>query len=594
MLIIKILGAIAAAVIVGVIAVGLGMYFQVIPIPGPILSLLTGSNPPEYSARYYPPSAVAYGWVTLAPGQGQLGDMREIWRQFNEFPAFRDLVDEVQDDFRDDTRIDFEEDVMPWVGPEFSAGLLDVNLDSGDFVGAAMIGVRNRKAAAEFLEKWLEHLEASEGARFDSGAYRNFDVWENEHGDEVYALTDDWIVVATSAGVVELLLDRIAGESDDSLATDANFRAARAALPERRFASSYLNYREATHLWGQLAGEDFDLASLSPWLDQAPSWLAMSAAWVERGVVTEVVSPTAPILGLQAGDLGNPAQLLPQDTLAFIAATFDPDLDNWRAALGELKVATWLPDPQAIDELNSGLELITPVNPPQLNSQSTLADALDLGLGLVESLTGIELESDLFDYLGGELILALGNVNFVAVESDPASNPVEAALMLSYREDGATGLARTLRDVQGLLEGFVGLTATPTDVGAADVAYWFPLEPLVGETGYTPGYVLHDGYLTLASTRETLSKIVKRQNGSGMPLSKDPEYRRAAAHLPVPQQLLAYVDVNGLIQQIGPEDADLDVDEYRILVDGIGVATFGSSSGEAHSRSVAVLTLFPE
>ena len=123
----KILGAIAATAVVAVIAAGLLMYFRVIPIPGTILALLAGAKPPEYSARYYPPDTLAYAWVTLLPGDGQTDDMRDIWERFNEFRDFRRLVDELQDDFEDETGIDFETDVMPWIGPEASIAFMDFN-----------------------------------------------------------------------------------------------------------------------------------------------------------------------------------------------------------------------------------------------------------------------------------------------------------------------------------------------------------------------------------------------------------------------------------------------------------------------------------
>ena len=88
MLVIKILGAIAAVVVVAVVGVGVAMYFRLVPIPGPILALLIDAKPPEYSARYYPPDTLAYAWVTLLPGEGQITDMQDIWERFNEYPAF--------------------------------------------------------------------------------------------------------------------------------------------------------------------------------------------------------------------------------------------------------------------------------------------------------------------------------------------------------------------------------------------------------------------------------------------------------------------------------------------------------------------------
>ena len=70
----KILGAIVALAVTAVVAVGVLMYFRVIPIPGPILAFLVGAKEPEYSARFYPPDTVAYAWVDA--GAGRRSDRR--------------------------------------------------------------------------------------------------------------------------------------------------------------------------------------------------------------------------------------------------------------------------------------------------------------------------------------------------------------------------------------------------------------------------------------------------------------------------------------------------------------------------------------
>ena len=204
MAVIKWVGAIVALVVVSVIVVGAAMYFRLIPIPGPILALLVGAKPPEYSARYYPPDTLAYAWVTLAPGGGQLEDMQEIWQRFNEYPAFRDLVDELQEEFEADTGIDFEEDVLPLAGPEISAGLLDFRSGIDEPIIVGMIAVRDQDAADDFLGKWLEYMEDSEGADFDTGSYLGIDIVIEEDGGQAYVLTKNWLVFATGESALEL------------------------------------------------------------------------------------------------------------------------------------------------------------------------------------------------------------------------------------------------------------------------------------------------------------------------------------------------------------------------------------------------------
>ena len=617
MLAIKILGAIAAVVVVAVVGVGLAMYFRVLPIPGPILALLISAKPPEYSARYYPPDTLAYAWVTLVPVDEQLGDMQDIWERFNEYPAFTDFIEELREDFKDETGIDFEEDVQPWIGPEVGAAVIQLDVpggslmsfeddsDFGDAITAAVtVGVRDQDAAADFLVKWRRYMSIESDADFANGSYRGFDTWVDEEAYQAYALTDDWLVYATDEATLRDILSRIDGDGGDSLADDANFTAAQAALPERRFSSAYLDYEQALEF-----AEDFTVGSgLSPlapgmpgptaFADQAPPWMAGSTTWVERGIVTETVSPATAGFGLEPGELKEPAGLLPDDTLGFIAGAFDPNLDHWRIALAEYRLADALPWPELIDEINAGLAEAAPDGNIALDDDATLADALDAGLDAVEEITGIDLERDLFDHLAGEAMLAVREFDFEDVADDPAANAIEAVMMLSYEEVGKDGLADTMGEVADLLEEYGGLVANPVDVGADDDAVVFDLG-LLGmmiedSFAYRPGYVLHDQYLTIGTTEQALETIVGIRNGRGASLSSDAEYRRAESHLAGGRQFLGYVDVHSIIAQLDADDIDLELREYRVLEEGIGVVGFGIASGDDYDRGVAVLTLFPE
>ena len=600
-MLIKIVGAIAAVVIIAVIVVGLAMWRGLMPIPGPLLALLAGAKEPEYSARYYPSDTLAYTWVTLTPGGGQFEEMRDIWERLNEYPAFTDLIDELREEFEDDTGINFEMEVMPWIGPEISAALTDFDAEQETPTAVAAIGVRDQDAADAFLTKWRDYMAEESGADFEAGSHRGVDTWVDEDAFQAYALTDNLLVYATDEITLKNTLDRIE-DGGDSLANEANFIAARAALPERRFSSFYLNYQQGLELLDEfLSGESGALMpgmfGPAAFAEQAPDWVAGSAGWVERGVTMQVVSPTVPTLGLETMALQDPANLLPADTLGFMAGAFDPNVDHWRTALGEYDLAGLLPYPELIDEINDGVDEIASGNAPELNVDATLADALDLGFWLVKDLTDIDLEADFFDHLSGQAILAVRDFDFDAVTDDPAANAIDAVAMLSYREDGKTGLDDTMGKVANLVRN-VGLETRSVDVGADDDATLFDLGLLGmmmgGQFGYRPGYVLHDQYLTIGTTESALSAIVARQNGEGDGLTSDAEYRRATAHLATDGQFLGYVDVRRIFARLDADDLELEPEEYRILREGIGVAAFSSTTGEDYSRGAAVLTLFPE
>ena len=600
-MLIKIVGAIATVAIIAVIVVGLAMWRGLIPVPSPLLALLVGAKEPEYSARYYPSDTLAYGWVTLTPGGGQFEEMQDTWDRFNEYPAFQELIEESKADFNKESDIDFDTEVMPWIGPEISAALLVAEEDEPN-KAVATIGVRDQEPATAFLTKWREYMAEEFGADFETGSHRGVETWIDDDAFQAYALSDNLLVFATDEITLKSTLDRIK-DGGDSLANDANFIAARAALPERRFSSFYLDYQQGIELLDEFLSGDSGPPlpgsfGLSAFAEQAPDWVAGSAGWVERGVTMEVVSPTVSTFGLDIVELQDPANLLPADTLGFMAGAFDPSVDHWRAALAEYDLAGLLPYPELVDEINDAVDEIASSDAPELNPDDTLADALDLGFWLVKDLTGIDLEADFFDHLSGQAILAVRDFDFDAVTDDPAANAIDVVAMLSYREDGKAELEDTMDQVAKLVQNYAGLQPNSVDVGAGDDATVFDLGLLGmmtgGQFGYRPGYVLHDQYLTFGTTQSALSAIVERQNGRGDGLSSDAEYRRATAHLATDGQFLGYVDVRSIVAQIDMDDLELEPGEYRILLEGIGVAAFSSVTGEDYSRGAAVLTLFPE
>ena len=160
----KAVGAIVAVPLIAVAIAAVGMWQGFIPVPGPLLALLAGAKEPERSARYYPADTLVYAWATLLPGGGQHEDMQDVWERFNGYPAFAELVDELKLELTEDTGIDFDSEVVPWAGPEISAGLLEFDIEREALVAVAMIGVWDRDAAAAFLAKWRRYAAQELGA----------------------------------------------------------------------------------------------------------------------------------------------------------------------------------------------------------------------------------------------------------------------------------------------------------------------------------------------------------------------------------------------------------------------------------------------
>ena len=581
-------GGIAAAVVI-VLAVGVvaGLYFGF--IPNPLL------KPPEHSARYYPQDTLAYAWTTLYPSGSQRGQMRDLWARFNESRAFRNGLDDLYDAFEAETGADLEQDVLPWIGPDFSVGVIE--LTDQEATLAATIGVRDRDAAAIFVDQWLDYLEDTNGADFDADTYREGEIWVDDSFGQAYALTQDLLVAVLAPedpeDILAEVLDLVSGSDLPALSDTADFQAARDALPNRRFASVYVNSRATMDSLADYSEEFAKWLDIDGW-GEVPNWVAGSAAGVERGIVLSTVAPNAGNYGQNLPPLSDPHRLLPDTTLGFATFSFDPDMDNWRAELAQYTLSDWLGDYGFASEalslsafaLGAGLG-----NIPE--PEDTGADLLDFALEMVEDTIDIDLETGFFDHLAGAAIVAVNDFDLERMTRNPEENPVDAAAMLSYRAEGERALAVTMKKAAAWLEDSAGLDADPANVGADNQAQVFDLD--AAASNYAPGYVLHNGYLTMGTTKDALKNIVAVQQGSADSLAAVAEYNRAVGYLPNNRHFLTWVNLNRtIIIQLDNDDRGIPRDSQRLMKESIGGLAAGVNAEDDYIRASLVLTLFPE
>ena len=610
----KVVGAIAAMVLVAGIIVAIGMWRGLIPVPSVLLPLLVGGGEREHTARYYPPDTLAYVWATLVPAGGQFEELQDIWERLDDSRAFRNLVDLAEDEFEEETGIDFETGVMSWIGPEFSAGLLEADWRDDEWVVAGMVGVRDENSAEAFLRDWLDYMESRHYAEFNHEIYKDFDIVVSDDGSQVYALTGDWLVFATSERGLEDVLARLAGDEEDTLASNEDFMEARSHLTERRFASAYVSLLEANDLLEDVADDTLGPSEIG-WVElEAVGWITASAGVADAAVVMEVAGPSGIDYPLEVADLDDPSSMLSDETLGFVAATFDPDVDHWRASLRRYDIGDFL-GPDEIEGLSEIVEALTnefgSLGAVRLDEDDGLDVLLDLGMTATGAIIGIDLEDDLLDHLGGEVIVAVGDVDFDGSQQSVDESSVDAVVMTSYRDGHGDDLAATIDDAVDRFAAFADLDTDTRDVGADERAVVIDLDGLgVGSNAYRPGYVLHDGYLTVGSTVRSLEGVVERQNGDVNALSAEDKYQRALRLLPEQRQFIGYVDLHGIIRRLDGEELALSRDQYRVLEDSIGVLAMSSYSphcadssrayecelpaGADVSRFTVVLTLFPE
>ena len=599
---IRILAVAGSLCILAAMAIALGIYFRVIPVPMSMLGVFIRSREPEFSARYYPPDTAVYAWATLLPRGKQTGHMQNIWERLNEYPGFVRTLDDWKSGFTEETGISFDANIAPWIGPEFSAGVLEADREADMPAAAMLIGVRDEDEAETFVEIWTAYASEEWDTMFDVGEFLGNTTWVSADAGQAYSLTGGWLVFATDEATLHEMIHRVEGGGEGSLDETVNFQQAQFALAENRFASVYVHPEAAGDIVDRLTGELLPAVPtyFSPMTigRQSPEWTGLAATWIDRGLVVDWVSPPDATKGLQELEPGTPARLLPEDTLAFVAASFDPNLDHWREVLGSQQMFGTLPDTDP-REVRPGLPSEGSGSVERApESEQTMAEVLDRGLETIHEATGIDPKAEFLDHLDGTVVLAVHDFDLEAVRKEPGANPIDAAVMLSYKPESREQLDATMNELSNLARSQAGLDTSEVNVGGDSPAVLFDLaalEPLIGgPTAYRPGYVLHDQYLTLGTTENALIAVVRLQNGQGSGLNSNAEYQRAALHLPAGQQVTGYVDVHKFVGRLGETDLPLEDDQFAVLRGAMGSVAFGSSNDGDYSRGVTVITLFPE
>ena len=549
----KIVVGVAVAIVVVILGV-LGAIDTGL-IPG---SLFRSDTSAEQSARYYPADVAAYAWVNLYAEGGQGEHRKDMWASLNEMPGFIGWTNDLMDMADDESGIDFERDVAPWIGPEVSGAIAGVDLQSGVIEAAVTVDVMDADAAADFLRKWTAYMEDSNGVDFDRGSEGDFRTWVDEDGSQAYALSDDLLVFATTEDMLEDVMWYAAEERSRTLADDENFIEARAALPSERFASFYVSTEDQGNVTSRLPLAFGMAVGVGASLIDRPEWTAGSIAFVERGLVVEMVTPRTSQDSLARVISTDVAELLPEDTLGLLALGFEPDLDNWRGVLAEYVIT---------DDSFPGIADVIRDAAGDLDIEGidwgrlTQADLLNLGLAYVRQATGIDLERDVFDHLSGDAIVALREFDIETLGG------IDGFALLSYRPEGEKALEDTVEDIIGLAE------------------------PAFGEVPLSIPYMLNDGYLTIATTEEALDTIADLQSGQGGSLTSADEYQRTVGHLPSEQTMLAYVDLQSILRQF--DMSGLTTSQRRAVRDIFSAVGVAATSDADFDRVTLVLTMFP-
>ena len=463
---------------------------------------------------------------------------------FDDAELLKDFIDDMRDGVSEDLGIQLEQ-VSPWIGFRHSAGVTDAGV-------IGIIGVRNRDRAAEFIPVLMEQGLSADVTDFTFNSDNGVETWVSSgDGDRpALALTNDWLVISTGEQGLLDALSRMCGGGGTSLLDNPHFIAASAVMADDHFFSAYLNVENP-------AVNTFELMDDISGLFGETKWVAGSAKWINDGFVVEIVMPTGRDHGFDVPVLVDTGALVPLGTLAFAAVSFDPDLDKWRAALGEYG----------------------------------FADTLGMEREDVETLLGgdffgieVDLENDVFGNLSGNVIAGVPNYEFNLAGSMFGSIHVEMFALLSHGANRGHALVGTF---DGFLES-MRFHPDSIDLGADSNARTFRL------LDYRPTYVLYDDYLLIGSTSGAVEQVVEVQNGELPSIDSDEEYRRTVEALPEGGSMLVYVGLDDVFAQMSSSAEGDAAEVYGLLAANLGSVASVYGSPCDYTRMTTVVTLFPE
>ena len=507
----------ASLVLVLGAAVAVGVYL--------FLQAQSLSHPPEETAKFLPEETALYVSVNLRPGADQLIKARDVLELFRENPKFQEKLDEVYGDIEEETGIDVEEDLLPWLGPEIAVAIpaFEGFVDEPELV--AFIGHTDAAAAESFLRKLLAYGEESGDIDYEESVTfgRLTFIVEPSVDSLRIALADDYIVVTTGAATLASTLERMDAGGNQvrpSLFGNPGFQEAREAAESPRFGIVYLDPAGIAEL-GEgvveaLAGDlvDFD--------DELPGYIVASASFVDRGmrVATSFDYPARDRLFVPAtaNSLGS-AGLAPEDTLALVS--FVGVRDAWESFRDG--AADFLYLDEALDE--------------------------------IEAEIGIDVERDIFGWMTGELAVALLLPDGVPFGTDE----IHANVYVEF-DDRATALSGMGRIV-GALED-TGLESRAVDVEGVDAT----VMNLGGEDGLgdlTPGYLVLDDYVVIGTTLTSLRQTVDAGRGDVPSLRESPAFNRAMEAAGGSTDFLVYGNVRRIVAEALDQLDETELAEYR-------------------------------
>ena len=219
--------------------------------------------------------------ISLSPDPRQALRYREVESLeamlplFGIMPELRVTAEAAQDDLLAEFDLDFQKDVLPWIGAEASLAMMDTEGSGHSDLPPIILAVatRSEKRSDLFLEKVWQAM-AQEGAKFEQEDYQGIQVTYQVPEDEwalapAFATFDHLVVMGTDREALHRSIDMASTAGAQVLADRETFSAILGQLPANRLGYVYLDgetflrdYADETDLPVELASVQGAAASV--------------------------------------------------------------------------------------------------------------------------------------------------------------------------------------------------------------------------------------------------------------------------------------------------------------------------------------------
>jgi hypothetical protein len=213
------------------------------------LTGLLGLTQQTQAAKMMPADAGVYVGLSLnLQAQAGYQNLKSIYL---DNPDTRKVLDDLKASLKAETGIDFDQDVVPWLGSEAAWSIHDLAQMSGpgqpDFV--VVVSTRDVKASEAVLDKLRAYRTRTSSQAFEQRQHGTVAYWfqpakSEQEGGMVQAIVNNFVVLANTEKGLLGALDR-ATTGGESLAANRNFQAVMQALPRN---AAVLAYVDATRL----------------------------------------------------------------------------------------------------------------------------------------------------------------------------------------------------------------------------------------------------------------------------------------------------------------------------------------------------------